>query len=98
MTSLTALDVVAPAFVEMAHRIVWAPAATIDRAGRPTTRVLHPIWEWTGSELVGWLRPGLRHRKELTFDAVRSSRLRTGTQPTTRAPRIATRRGTNHPS
>jgi hypothetical protein len=46
---------VAPAFVEMAHRIVWASAATVDRKGRPRSRVLHPIWEWDGERLEGWI-------------------------------------------
>ena len=45
----------APAFVEMAHRIVWCSAATVDRAGRPRSRVLHPVWEWDGSALRGWI-------------------------------------------
>jgi hypothetical protein len=49
------LSRVAPAFVEMAHRIVWATVATVDGAGRPRTRVLHPIWEWDGDELTGWI-------------------------------------------
>ncbi|HEX9257933.1 MAG TPA: pyridoxamine 5'-phosphate oxidase family protein [Acidimicrobiales bacterium] len=49
------LETVAPAFVEMAHSIVWCTAATVDTAGRPRTRVLHPIWEWDGTELVGWI-------------------------------------------
>lgn len=49
------LDVVAPAFVAVAHRIVWAPTATVDAAGHPRTRVLHPIWEWDGSALTGWI-------------------------------------------
>ena len=26
-------------------RIVWCSVATVDRQGRPRTRVLHPIWE-----------------------------------------------------
>jgi hypothetical protein len=34
-------------------RMVWCSAATIDRAGRPRSRLLHPIWEgstgWIGS-------------------------------------------------
>ena len=42
----TSLSHVAPAFVDMAHRIVWCTAATVDRANRPRSRVLHPIWEW----------------------------------------------------
>ena len=49
------LDTVAPAFVEMAHRIVWCVVATTDPTGRPATRVLHPIWEWDGTELTGWI-------------------------------------------
>jgi hypothetical protein len=49
------LDVVAPAFITMAHRIVWCSAATIDTEGRPRTRVLHPIWHWDGESLTGWI-------------------------------------------
>ena len=52
---MVALAEVAPAFVEMAHRIVWCTAATVDARGRPRSRVLHPIWEWDGSRLVGWV-------------------------------------------
>jgi hypothetical protein len=46
---------VAPAFVEMAHRIVWCSVATVDGRGRPRTRILHPIWQWDGERLVGWI-------------------------------------------
>lgn len=49
------LDDIAPPFVTMAHRIVWATCATVDPIGRPRTRVLHPIWEWDGSDLTGWI-------------------------------------------
>jgi hypothetical protein len=49
---------VAPAFVEMAHRIVWASVATVDTEGRPRTRILHPIWDWDGEELSGWIATG----------------------------------------
>jgi hypothetical protein len=49
---------VAPAFVEMAHRIVWCSAATVDDQGRPRSRILHPIWQWDGSRLVGWIGTG----------------------------------------
>jgi hypothetical protein len=55
---MTELADIAPAFVEMAHGIVWASAATVDRKGRPRARVLHPIWQWDGSELVGWIGTG----------------------------------------
>jgi hypothetical protein len=49
------LDVVAPEFIEMAHRIVWATAATVDTAGNPSTRILHPVWQWDGSTMTGWI-------------------------------------------
>jgi hypothetical protein len=49
------LTIAAPAFVEMAHRIVWCSAATVDGHGRPRSRILHPIWQWDGRRLVGWV-------------------------------------------
>jgi hypothetical protein len=42
----------------MAHTIVWATVATVDRSGRPRTRVLHPWWQWDGTTLVGWIATG----------------------------------------
>lgn len=45
----------APAFVDMAHSIVWASVATVDGDGRPRTRILHPFWEWDGTDLFGWI-------------------------------------------
>ncbi len=51
----TALARIAPAFITTAHRIVWATVATVDSAGHPRTRVLHPIWEWDGGQLTGWI-------------------------------------------
>jgi hypothetical protein len=55
---MTELAATAPAFVEMAHRIVWATAATIDVHGRPRSRILHPYWQWDGTALVGWIATG----------------------------------------
>ena len=52
---MTPLDRVAPAFVEMAHSIVWASVATVDADSRPRTRILHPFWEWDGTDLFGWV-------------------------------------------
>lgn len=51
------LAAVAPAFVAMAHRIVWANVATVDPHGRPRSRVLHPLWVWdpAAGTLVGWV-------------------------------------------
>ncbi len=37
-----------------ARRIVWCSVATVDRAGRPRTRILHPIWERS----TGWIATG----------------------------------------
>ena len=52
------LEEVAPAFIEMAHRIVWCSVATVDHQLRPRTRILHPLWEWDDSTLVGWIATG----------------------------------------
>ena len=52
------LNTAGPAFLEMAHQIVWCSAATVDGSGRPRSRVLHPIWEWDGSTLTGWIATG----------------------------------------
>jgi hypothetical protein len=51
----TDLASVAPAFVEMAHRIVWCTTATASPTGEVKTRVLHPYWEWDGTGLTGWI-------------------------------------------
>ena len=50
-----AITETAPAFVAMAHRIVWATVATVDAHGRPWTRILHPLWVWDGDGLTGWI-------------------------------------------
>ena len=55
---MTDLTVIAPAFVKMAHEIVWCSAATVDAKGRPRSRVLHPIWQWEHGALTGWIATG----------------------------------------
>lgn len=60
---------VAPAFVEMAHRIVWCTAATVDPDGRPRTRILHPIWLWEEGRLTGWIATGQTPVKTAHLDA-----------------------------
>lgn len=52
---MSTLAETAPAFVAMAHQIVWCAAATVDGRGRPRSRVLHPIWQWDGAKLTGWI-------------------------------------------
>ena len=59
---------VAPAFVEMAHEIVWCSAATVGPDNRPRSRVLHPVWEWDGNELVGWIGTGPTPLKRAHLD------------------------------
>ena len=49
------LSTTAPAFIETAHRIVWATVATVEASGAPRTRILHPIWEFDGGTLTGWI-------------------------------------------
>ena len=41
--------VVQDEFIATAHRIVWCGVATVDRRGRPRSRILHPIWERTAT-------------------------------------------------
>jgi hypothetical protein len=52
---MRSLESVAPAFVEMAHRIVWCGVATVDEQGRPWSRILHPLWVWDRTSLIGWI-------------------------------------------
>jgi hypothetical protein len=63
------LATVAPAFVEMAHRIVWCSAASVDRRGRPRSRILHPVWEWRDGALVGWVGTAPTPLKRAHLDA-----------------------------
>lgn len=65
---MDSLETVAPAFVSMAHRIVWATVATVDAQGRPWTRVLHPVWEWDGRALTGWIATSPQSPKRAHLD------------------------------
>jgi hypothetical protein len=53
--TVAGLETVAPAFVEMANRMVYCTLATVDRRGRPRSRMQHTLWEWDGKSLVGWV-------------------------------------------
>jgi hypothetical protein len=55
---MSTLTETAPAFVDMAHKIVWCNVATVDINHRPRSRVLHPFWEWDGKSLVGYVGTG----------------------------------------
>ena len=47
-------------FMARVRRIAWCTAATVDRKGRPRTRILHPIWEHS----TGWIATGRHSLKE----------------------------------
>lgn len=55
---MATLETIAPAFIAMAHRIVWATVATVAPSGQPRTRILHPLWQWDGASLTGWIATG----------------------------------------
>src|SRR5947209_13296995 len=38
-------------FLARVRQVVWCNVATVDRRGRPRSRVLHPIWEGA----TGWV-------------------------------------------
>ena len=58
---------VVDSFLEIAHRVVWCTLATVDRHGRPRSRIVHPIWERDGDGLTGWVvtRPTALKRAHL---------------------------------
>jgi general stress protein 26 len=47
-------SVIEEEFDQRVRKIVWCSACTVDRKGRPRTRILHPIWEGH----VGWIATG----------------------------------------
>lgn len=49
---------IADAFIDMAHRIVWATVATVDTRNRPRTRILHPLWHHDDGKLAGVVATG----------------------------------------
>ena len=65
---MNSIEEIGPAFVEMAHSIVWASVATIDRKDRPRTRVLHPIWQFDNGRLGGWVATGPTPLKRAHLD------------------------------
>ena len=61
MTDFAELE---PEFTRRVSRIVWCSVATIDRAGNPRTRILHPIWEVIDGVPVGYIATGRHSLKE----------------------------------
>ena len=56
---VTTFSDIAEEFEKRIWRMVWCTAATVDRKGRPRSRILHPIWE--GS--TGWIATGRQSLK-----------------------------------
>ena len=52
-------------FMARVRRIVWCTVATVDRQGRPRTRILHPLWEgstsWIGTSPISLKAKHLEH-------------------------------------
>jgi hypothetical protein len=68
------LEHVAPGFVALAHEVVYATIGTVDAGGRPRSRIMHPIWEWDGERLTGWVgtspSPKLAHLERVPHVSV----------------------------
>lgn len=47
----TDFETVAEELVRRAKKHIWCNFATVDRAGRPRSRIIHPVWEGA----VGWI-------------------------------------------
>ncbi len=60
MPDVASFDDIAEEFEKRVRAIVWCTVATVDRAGKPRTRVLHPNWEGT----TGWIATGRHSHKE----------------------------------
>ena len=55
-----AFEEIAEQFNDRVNRIVWCSVTTVDRQGRPRSRILHPVWE--GS--TGWIATGRHSHKD----------------------------------
>jgi hypothetical protein len=41
--------------LDVTRRVVWCALTTVDSAGRPRNRVVHPVWELVDGALHGWV-------------------------------------------
>jgi Pyridoxamine 5'-phosphate oxidase len=60
VTDVASFGEIEEEFLARISRIVWCSVATVDRRGRPRTRILHPIWEGP----TGWIATGRHSFKE----------------------------------
>jgi general stress protein 26 len=62
---------IAADFNERVSRIVWATVTTVDRKGRPRSRLLHPIWDGTtGYIMTGPTSHKAKHLAENPYVSV----------------------------
>ncbi len=58
-------------FIARAHKIVWCNVATVDRRGRPRSRIMHPIWEgatgWIGTRRTSPKAGDLAHNPHVSL-------------------------------
>ena len=77
--STASLDHVAPAFFEMAHRIVWCTVATTGADGRPHVAYVSPGWGeermWISTFASSRKAANLRHRAEVAMTCPASPEL-----------------------
>ena len=52
---VTSFAEISDEFFTRVNRVVWCNVATIDRQGRPRSRILHPTWEAGTSGPLGWI-------------------------------------------
>jgi general stress protein 26 len=62
--SMSSFTDVADTFRARVERTVWCTMATVDRRGRPRSRIVHPIWEGA----TGWLLTGRASTKGRDLD------------------------------
>lgn len=66
------LDDLAPLIRQLTESIVWCAMTTVGADGRPRSRVVHPVWDWSTRPLQGWVtsRPTLLKRSHLAAHPV----------------------------
>lgn len=57
---VASFDDIAEDFAARVNRIVWCTLTTVDRQGRPRSRIIHPIWDGP----TGWIATGRHTLKE----------------------------------
>lgn len=63
--TLARFEEIEPEFRERVTRMVWCAVATVDTHGRPSTRLLHPIWVGQTGWIGTYRNSPKRHHLEL---------------------------------